>query len=48
MLSTKNAVKCFIPFCCLLLGSLPPTFFTIEVEVDELLKKFPKRRMEGE
>ena len=48
MLSTKNAVKCFIPFCYLLSGSLPPAISTIEVEVDELLKKFQKRRMEGE
>ena len=48
MLSTKNAVKCFKPSCYLLSGSLPPPFSTIEVELDELLKKFQERRMEGE
>ena len=50
MLSTKNALKCFKPFCYLLSGSLPPTFSTIEVEVelDERLKKFQKWRIEGE
>ena len=47
MLSTKNAVKCFKPFCYLLSGSLPLTISTIEVELDELLKKCEKRRMEG-
>ena len=30
------------------LGSLPPTFSTIEVELEELLKKLQKTRMEGE
>ena len=48
MLSTEKGVKCFKPFCYLLSGSLPPTFSTIEVEVDELLKKFQKWRIEGE
>ena len=50
MLSTKNALKYFKPFCYLLSGSLPPTVSTIEVEVelDERLKKFQKWRIEGE
>ena len=47
MLSTEKGVKCFKPFCYLLSGSLPPTISTIEVELDELLKKFEKRRIEG-
>ena len=51
MLSTKNALKYFKPFCYLLSGSLPPTVSTIEVvevELDERLKKFQKWRIEGE
>ena len=48
MLLTKNALKCFKPFCYLLVGSLPHTFYTIEVELEEQLKKFQKTRMEGE
>ena len=48
MLLTKNAVKCFKPFCYLLSGSLPHTFSTIEVELEELLRKFQESRMEGE
>ena len=48
MLSTKNAVKCFKPFCYLLVGSLPHTSYTIGVELEELLKKLQKTRMEGE
>ena len=48
MLLTKNAVECFKPFCYLLVGSLPPTISTIEVELEEQLKKLQKTRMEGE
>ena len=50
MLSTKNAVKFFKPFCCLLLlsGSSHPLVSTIEVELDELLKQLQKWRKEGE
>ena len=48
MLLTKNAVKCFKPFCYLLVGSLPPIISTIEVELEEQLKKLQKTRMEGE
>ena len=48
MLLTKNAVKCFKPFCYLLVGSLPPPISTIAVELEEQLKKLQKTRMEGE
>ena len=50
MLSTKNAVKFFKPFCCLLLlsGSSHPLVSTTEIELDELLKQLQKWRKEGE
>ena len=50
MLSTKNAVKFFKPFCCLLLlsDSSRPFDSTIEVELGELLKQLRKWRKEGE
>ena len=50
MLSTKNAVKFFKPFCCLLLlsGSSHPLVSTTEVQLDELLKQLQKWKKEGE
>ena len=50
ILSTKNAVKFFKPFCCLLLlsGSSHPLVSTIEVKLGELLKQLQKWRKEGE
>ena len=48
MLLTKNAVKCFKPFCYLLVGSLPHIFYTIEVGLEEQFEKLQKTSMEGE
>ena len=50
ILATKNAVKFFKPFCCLLLlsGSSHPLVSTTEVQLDELLKQLQKWKKEGE
>ena len=45
-----NCSRVVKPFCCLLplSGSSPPPVSTVEVELDELLKKLQKVRMKGE
>ena len=49
-LDRHNCSRVVKPFCCLLLlsGSLPPRVFTVEVELEELVKKLQKGRLEGE